>query len=52
MIRLARDETSYPFDNVDYLEGHYPSVMAIMECQLLHPYDQGRLTHNETPYPL
>ena len=52
MIKLSRDETSYPFDGFDYLEGHYPGVVAIIECHLLHPYDHGRMAHEETPYPI
>lgn len=52
MIRPSHDETSYPSNGIDYQEGHYPGMVAIMECHLLHPYDHGRLAHDETPYPL
>ena len=49
MIRLACDETPCPSDCFNYQEGHYLSVMAIMECHPLHPYDHGRLARTETP---
>ena len=51
MIRLARDETPYPYDSFMHQEGHYLGLVAKLECHLLDPNDHGRLACDEIPYP-
>ena len=51
VIRLAHDETPFPFDSFKHQEGHYLGLVDKLECQLLDPIDHGRLARDETPYP-